>query len=63
MNAVWVGRFLGEEALTGVASANNILFFLPTKPDEVAPSEAPARATAPVADPGARCEDEKPQSA
>jgi putative MATE family efflux protein len=28
VNAVWVGRFLGEEALTGVANANNILFFL-----------------------------------
>ena len=28
VNAVWVGRFLGEEALTAVANANNILFFL-----------------------------------
>jgi hypothetical protein len=37
---------------------------LPTKPDEVAiPSEVPAGVTAPVADPGARCEDEAPQSA
>ena len=28
VNAMWVGRFLGEEALTAVANANNILFFL-----------------------------------
>ncbi|GAB3339690.1 MATE family efflux transporter [Marilutibacter aestuarii] len=28
VNAVWVGRFLGEEALTATANANNILFFL-----------------------------------
>ncbi|MBF6024279.1 MATE family efflux transporter [Lysobacter niastensis] len=28
VNAVWVGRFLGEEALTAVANANNIMFFL-----------------------------------
>lgn len=28
VNAVWVGRFLGEQALTAIANANNILFFL-----------------------------------
>jgi len=28
VNAIWVGRFLGEEALAAVANANNILFFL-----------------------------------
>ena len=28
VNAVWVGRFLGEQALSAVANANNILFFL-----------------------------------
>lgn len=28
VNAVWIGRFLGESALTAVANANNILFFL-----------------------------------
>lgn len=28
INAVWVGRFLGEEALAAVANANNIMFFL-----------------------------------
>ena len=28
INAMWVGRFLGEEALAGVANANNIMFFL-----------------------------------
>lgn len=28
VNAVWVGRFLGEEALVATANANNILFFL-----------------------------------
>lgn len=28
VNAVWVGRFLGEQALTATANANNILFFL-----------------------------------
>ena len=28
MNAVWVGRFLGEAALTATANANNIMFFL-----------------------------------
>jgi len=28
VNAMWVGRFLGEDALTAVANANNILFFL-----------------------------------
>lgn len=28
VNAVWVGRFLGEEALTATANANNIMFFL-----------------------------------
>ena len=28
VNAVWVGRFLGEEALTAIANANNIMFFL-----------------------------------
>ncbi|MCL7713193.1 MATE family efflux transporter [Stenotrophomonas mori] len=28
VNAVWVGRFLGEAALTATANANNILFFL-----------------------------------
>jgi putative MATE family efflux protein len=28
INAMWVGRLLGEEALAGVANANNIMFFL-----------------------------------
>lgn len=28
VNAVWIGRFLGEEALAAIANANNILFFL-----------------------------------
>ena len=28
VNAIWVGRFLGEEALTAIANANNIMFFL-----------------------------------
>jgi putative MATE family efflux protein len=28
VNAMWVGRLLGEEALAGVANANNIMFFL-----------------------------------
>ncbi|MBS7458868.1 MATE family efflux transporter [Coralloluteibacterium stylophorae] len=28
VNAVWVGRFLGEAALTATTNANNILFFL-----------------------------------
>jgi len=28
VNAVWVGRFLGEQALTAIVNANNILFFL-----------------------------------
>ena len=28
VNAIWVGRFLGEQALTATANANNILFFL-----------------------------------
>lgn len=28
VNAVWVGRFLGENALTAAANANSILFFL-----------------------------------
>ena len=28
VNAVWVGRFLGEEALAATANANNIMFFL-----------------------------------
>ncbi|KAG1462869.1 hypothetical protein G6F57_013863 [Rhizopus arrhizus] len=28
VNAVWVGRFLGEAALTATANANNIMFFL-----------------------------------
>ncbi len=28
VNAVWVGRFLGEEALTAIANANNIMFLL-----------------------------------
>lgn len=28
VNAIWVGRFLGEKALTATANANNILFFL-----------------------------------
>ena len=28
VNAVWVGRFLGEQALTATANANNIMFFL-----------------------------------
>ncbi|MET1023773.1 MAG: MATE family efflux transporter [Pseudoxanthomonas sp.] len=28
VNAVWVGKFLGESALTATANANNIMFFL-----------------------------------
>ncbi|WP_101927587.1 MULTISPECIES: MATE family efflux transporter [Luteimonas] len=28
VNAVWIGRFLGEDALAAIANANNILFFL-----------------------------------
>ncbi|GAB6196589.1 MATE family efflux transporter [Lysobacter xanthus] len=28
VNAVWVGRFLGEQALTATANANNVLFLL-----------------------------------
>ena len=28
VNAMWVGRFLGEQALTATANANNIMFFL-----------------------------------
>src|SRR5688500_7976101 len=28
VNAIWVGRFLGEEALVAIANANNIMFFL-----------------------------------
>lgn len=28
VNAVWIGRFLGEDALTAAANANNIMFFL-----------------------------------
>lgn len=28
VNAVWIGRFLGESALAAVVNANNILFFL-----------------------------------
>ena len=28
VNAVWVGRFLGEQALTATANTNNIMFFL-----------------------------------
>lgn len=28
VNAVWIGRFLGESALTAAANANNIMFFL-----------------------------------
>ncbi|HBK47358.1 MAG TPA: MATE family efflux transporter [Xanthomonadaceae bacterium] len=28
VNAIWVGRFLGESALTATANANNIMFFL-----------------------------------
>lgn len=28
VNAVWVGRYLGEAALTATANANNILFLL-----------------------------------
>lgn len=28
VNAVWVGRFLGEAALTATANSNNIMFFL-----------------------------------
>ncbi|RYD62535.1 MAG: hypothetical protein EOP84_34510, partial [Verrucomicrobiaceae bacterium] len=27
-NAVWVGRFLGEQALTATANANNVMFLL-----------------------------------
>lgn len=28
VNAIWVGRFLGEAALAAVANANNVMFFL-----------------------------------
>jgi len=28
VNAIWVGHFLGEQALTATANANNIMFFL-----------------------------------
>src|SRR3546814_15285888 len=28
VNAIWVGRFLGEEALGAIANANNIMFLL-----------------------------------
>ena len=28
INAVWVGRFLGEQALTATANANNVMFLL-----------------------------------
>lgn len=28
VNAVWVGRYLGESALTATANANNVMFFL-----------------------------------
>ncbi len=28
VNAIWAGRFLGEQALTATANANNIMFFL-----------------------------------
>ena len=28
VNAIWVGRFLGESALTATANANTIMFFL-----------------------------------
>jgi putative MATE family efflux protein len=28
VNAMWVGQLLGEEALAGIANANNIMFFL-----------------------------------
>ena len=28
INAMWVGSYLGEEALAGIANANNIMFFL-----------------------------------
>ena len=28
VNAIWVGRFLGEDALTATANANSIMFFL-----------------------------------
>ena len=28
VNAVWIGRFLGEDALAAIANANNILFLL-----------------------------------
>ena len=28
VNAIWVGRFLGEDALTAIANANNIMFLL-----------------------------------
>ncbi len=28
INAVWVGRYLGESALTATANANNVMFFL-----------------------------------
>ena len=28
VNAIWIGRYLGEQALTAAANANNIMFFL-----------------------------------
>lgn len=28
VNAIWVGRYLGESALTATANANNVMFFL-----------------------------------
>ena len=28
VNAIWVGRYLGEAALAATANANNIMFFL-----------------------------------
>ncbi|MBB3345363.1 MATE family efflux transporter [Luteimonas sp. RC10] len=28
VNAIWIGRFLGEDAIAAIANANNILFFL-----------------------------------
>lgn len=28
VNAIWIGRYLGKQALTAAANANNIMFFL-----------------------------------
>lgn len=28
VNAIWIGRYLGEEAMTAAANANSIMFFL-----------------------------------